>query len=54
MDSEIELFNLLTNSAETKNIAGSQPAIVNKLKKEMRDWQASVLNSLMEVDYKSK
>ena len=25
---------------------------INKLKKEMRDWQASVLNSLMEADYK--
>ena len=54
MDSGIELFNLRSDSAETKNIARSQSAMVNKLKKEMRDWQASVLHSLMEVDYKSK
>jgi arylsulfatase A-like enzyme len=52
MDSGIELFNLRSDSAETKNIAGSQPAMVKKLKKEMRDWQGSVLNSLMEADYK--
>ena len=52
MDSGIELFNLRSDSAETKNIAGSQPAMVKKLKKEMRDWQASVLHSLMEADYK--
>ena len=46
------MFNLQSDSAETKNIAGSQPVIVKKLKKEMRDWQASVLHSLMEADYK--
>jgi hypothetical protein len=28
--------------------------MVKKLKKEMRDWQASVLNSLMEADYESR
>jgi hypothetical protein len=27
--------------------------MVEKLEKEMRDWQASVLNSLMEADYES-
>jgi arylsulfatase A-like enzyme len=54
MNSGIELFNLRSDSAETKNIAGSQPAMVKKLKKEMRDWQASVLNSLMEADYESR
>ena len=51
-DSGIELFNLQSDSAETKNIADSQPAMVKKLKKEIHDWQASVLNSLMEADYK--
>ena len=52
MNSGIELFNLQSDSAETKNIADSQPAMVKKLKKEIHDWQASVLNSLMEADYK--
>jgi hypothetical protein len=47
----IELFNIRNDIAESKNLAGSQPAMVKELKKEMRDWQASVLNSLMEVDY---
>jgi arylsulfatase A-like enzyme len=52
-NSGIELFNLRDDSAERNNLAESQPGLVEKLKKEMRDWQASVLNSLMEADYKS-
>ena len=48
----VELFNLSNDLAESKNLAGNQPALVEKLKKEMRDWQTSVLNSLMEADYK--
>jgi arylsulfatase A-like enzyme len=51
-DAGIELFNLSNDSAESKNLAESQSAMVEKLKKEMRDWQTSVLNSLMEADYK--
>jgi hypothetical protein len=50
----VELFNIRNDIAESKNLAGSQPVMVKKLKKEMRDWQASALNSLMEADYKSK
>ena len=53
VDSGIELFNLRNDLAESKNLAESQPVMVEKLKKEMGDWQASVLNSLMEADYKS-
>jgi arylsulfatase A-like enzyme len=49
----VELFNILNDIAESKNLAGSQPAMVEKLEKEMRDWQGSVLNSLMEADYES-
>ncbi len=52
-DAGIELFNLSNDLAESKNLAESQPALVKKLKKEMRDWQASVLNSLMEADYEN-
>ena len=47
----VELFNLRNDVAESKNLSESQPTMLKKLKKEMRDWQASVLNSLMEVDY---
>jgi arylsulfatase A-like enzyme len=50
----IELFNIRNDIAESKNLAGSQPAMVEKLEKEMRDWQSSVLNSLMEADYESR
>ena len=50
----VELFNLRNDSAESNNLAGSQSVMVEKLKKEMRDWQASALYSLMEADYKSK
>jgi arylsulfatase A-like enzyme len=46
----VELFNLTTDSAERSNLAHSKPDVVEKLKKEMRDWQTSVLNSLMEAD----
>ena len=48
----VELFDLRNDLAESKNLAEIQPAMVEKLKKEMRDWQASVLNSLMEANYK--
>jgi arylsulfatase A-like enzyme len=48
----VELFDLKKDSAERNNLANSQAAIVKKLQEEMRDWQTSVLNSLMEADYK--
>ena len=48
----MELFNLRNDKAENKNLAESKPAIVEQLKKDIRDWQESVLNSLMEADYK--
>lgn len=48
----VELFNLKKDSAEQNNCADSQPAVVKKLQQLMRDWQTSVLNSLMEADYK--
>ena len=51
-NSGVELFNLRNDKAENKNLAESKPAIVEQLKKDIRDWQESVLNSLMEADYK--
>ena len=47
VDSGVELFNLRNDIAESK------PVMVEKLKKDIRDWQESVLNSLIEADYKS-
>ena len=48
----VELFDLKNDSAERHNAASSHPAIVEKLQQQMRDWQASVLNSLMGGDYR--
>gem|GEM_PF-2361305 len=49
-----ELFDLRKDSAERNNLANSQAVIAKKLQEEMREWQTSVLNSLMEADYKKK
>lgn len=49
---ESQLFDLRNDPAETKNLAKSQAAIAERLEKQMRDWQRSVLNSLMQADYK--
>ncbi len=49
---EVELFDLLNDPAETTNLADDQPATAKKLQRQMRQWQTSVLNSLMEADYK--
>jgi hypothetical protein len=46
------LFDLRKDSAERNNLANSQAVIAKKLQEEMREWQTSVLNSLMEADYK--
>ena len=48
----VELFDLKNDSAELNNLADSQAALTKKLEKQLRDWQTSVLNSLMEADYK--
>ncbi|MEC8866313.1 MAG: hypothetical protein VXX20_07460 [Verrucomicrobiota bacterium] len=53
VDSGVELFNLRNDMAESKNLAESKPVMVEKLKKDIRDWQESVLNNLIEADYKS-
>ncbi len=51
---EVSLFDLHNDPAETQNLAESQPAIVEKLSQQMRDWQTSVLDSLMEADYSTR
>ena len=47
----VELFDLKKDSAERNNLANSRAVIAKKLQEEMREWQTSVLNSLMEADY---
>ena len=48
----VELFNLKEDSAETNNLAKSQADLAKKLQLQLRNWQTSVLKSLMEADYK--
>ena len=46
-----ELFDLLDDPAETKNLVDSQPEVAAAMKKELRAWQQSVLKSLTTADY---
>jgi arylsulfatase A-like enzyme len=50
---DVQLFDLDNDPAETKDLAKSEPVIAEKLQEQMRKWQTSVLNSLMEGDYVS-
>jgi hypothetical protein len=40
--------------AEEKNLIDALPEIAQKLEKQLRDWQQSVLESLMGEDYKNE
>ena len=48
----VELFDLKKDPGEENNLAKVHPDIVQTLSKQLYDWQSSVLNSLMEQDYK--
>ena len=48
---EQSVFDLIDDPSESTDISKSQPLILEMLNKELRDWQSSVLNSLMEGDY---
>ena len=47
----VELFDLKNDFAESNNLAKAHPDVVRKLSKQLRAWQESVMNSLMERDY---
>ena len=47
-----ELYDILNDPAEQKNLAGEHPEIVQEMQADLREWQESVLNSLSEADYK--
>ena len=51
-DSGTELFNLRNDPAEKSNLSASEPAVVEKLEKQLREWQQSTLNSLTGADYR--
>ena len=48
---KVELFHLIEDPAETKNIAEEKSQQLQKLKAELQVWQQSVLHSLTGADY---
>lgn len=46
-----ELFDLVADPAESQDLAGEKPEIVQAMSRELRDWQNSVLRSLTGADY---
>ncbi|MCA8995408.1 MAG: sulfatase-like hydrolase/transferase [Planctomycetaceae bacterium] len=50
--SSVELFDLRSDPAETKNLVEEKPEIAARLQEQLHNWQSSVLNSLTGADYK--
>jgi len=50
--STIELFDLTNDPAEKQNLIKSHKEIVEKMQKQLHDWQQSVLKSLTGADYR--
>jgi len=46
-----ELFDIIKDPAEKNNLILTYPAIANDLESELKEWQQSVLNSLIGKDY---
>jgi arylsulfatase A-like enzyme len=51
-DPRIELFDLQADPAEKANLRDEQPAVADRLQRELRTWQQSVLGSLAGGDYR--
>ncbi|MDF1850761.1 MAG: sulfatase-like hydrolase/transferase [Verrucomicrobiales bacterium] len=47
----VELFDLSQDPGETQNLAESHPDVVKRLSGQLRQWQESVIRSLMGEDY---
>jgi arylsulfatase A-like enzyme len=47
-----ELFDLDKDPKESVDLSSQFPAVASRLAAELRDWQSSVLNSLIEKDYR--
>lgn len=47
----VELFDIVEDPYEKTNVAAKHPKLVERLQKELRAWQDSVLNSLTGADY---
>ena len=46
-----ELFDVRADPAERNNLIEDKPDMGEKLEKQLREWQESVLKSLREADY---
>lgn len=51
-DSEFELYDLIADPSESKNIVQDQPEIAANLKQDLLDWKKEVENSAQGADYK--
>lgn len=51
-DAKVELFDIRADPAEKANLAEKEEAIAKTMRKELRTWQQSVLESLTGADYK--
>ena len=51
-NSSTELFNLTNDPGETTNLSEREPAIVDAMQHQLREWQESTLNSLTGDDYR--
>ncbi len=51
-ESDTELFNLSDDPAEQINLAASNPAVVEEMERQLREWQQSTLSSLTGADYR--
>jgi arylsulfatase A-like enzyme len=49
-----ELFDIISDPAETNNLISINPNIAEKLEKQLFEWQESVLQSLTGADYNEK
>jgi arylsulfatase A-like enzyme len=47
-----ELFDIRSDPAEENNLMASQPELAGELEQKLTNWQQSVLQSLMESDYR--
>jgi len=48
----LELFDIVSDPAESKDLAGSRPELADDMEKRLRAWQRSVETSLTGADYK--
>jgi len=50
-EAKVELFDIVADPAETKDLSAEKPEVVESLSQDLREWQESVLHSLSGGDY---